>query len=128
MQDVKKELDISFRQRLSNIELHFYERIAQLESLVENTNKLQTDQLLKELDAKNNILTKLLVENILRKFSNTPSQNDIIGGLTRQPCNNLEDLPESSPQCQDFNTPILNKNALVNENAMKIAQTKKNNK
>ena len=128
MQDVKKELDLSFRQRLSNIELHFYERIAQLESLVENTNKLQTDQLLKELDAKNNILTKLLVENILRKFSNTPSQNDIIGGLTRQPCNNLEDLPESSPQGQDFNTPILNKNSLVNENAMKIAQNKKKNK
>ena len=64
MQDVKKELDLSFQQRLSNIELHFYERIAQLESLVENTNKLQTDQLLKELDAKNNILTKLLDENI----------------------------------------------------------------
>ena len=71
MQDVKKDLDISFRQRLSNIELHFYERIAQLESLVENTNKLQTDQLLKELDAKNNILTKLLVENILRKFKHS---------------------------------------------------------
>ena len=101
---------------------------SQLESLVENTNKLQTDQLLKELGAKNNILTKLLVENILRKFSNTPSQNDIIGGLTRQPCSNLEDLPESSPQYQDFNTPILNKNALVNENAMKIAQNKKKNK
>ena len=101
----------------------------QLESLVENTNKLQTDQLLNELDAKNIILAKLLVENILRKFSNTPSQNDIIGGLARQPGNNLEDLPESSPQCQDFNTPIFNRNALVNrlekENAMKIAQTKK---
>ena len=40
MQDVKKELDLSFQQRLGNIEL-------------------QTDQLLKELDAKNNILTKL---------------------------------------------------------------------
>ena len=38
---------------------------------------------------------------ILRKFSNAPSQNDIIGGLTRQPCNNLENLHESSPpQCQ----------------------------
>ena len=105
--------------------MHFYERIGQLESLVENTNKLQTDQLLKELDAKNNILTKLLAEIILRKFSNTPAQNDIIGGLTRQPCNNLEDLPESSRQCQDFNIPILNKNALVNENAMKIAENKK---
>ena len=40
MQDVKKELDLSFQQRLGNIEL-------------------QTDQLLKELDAKNNIFTKL---------------------------------------------------------------------
>ena len=49
--------------------MHFHERIARLESLVENTKKLQTDQLLKELDAKNNILTKLLDENILRKFS-----------------------------------------------------------
>ena len=68
MQDVKKELDLSFQQKLSNIELHFYERITQLESLVENTNKLQTDQLLKELDAKNNILTKLFDENISRKF------------------------------------------------------------
>ena len=85
MQDVKKELDLSFQQRLSNVELHFYERIAQLESLVENTKKLQTDQLLEELNAKNNILTKLLDENILRKFSNTPSQNDNIGDLTRQP-------------------------------------------
>ena len=46
----------------------FYERIAKLESLVENTKKLQTDQILKELDATNNILTKLLDENILRKF------------------------------------------------------------
>ena len=132
IQDVKKELDLSFQQRLSNIELHFYERIAQLESLVENTNKLQTDQLLKELEAKNNILTKLLDENILRKFSNTSPQNDIIGGLTRQPCNNLEDLPESSSQCQDFNTPILNRNALVNrlekENTMKIAQNNKKKK
>ena len=71
MQDVKKELDLSFQQRLSNVELHFYERIAQLESLVENTKIPQTDQLLKELDAKNNILTKLLDENIFRKFSNT---------------------------------------------------------
>ena len=49
--------------------MHFHERIARLASLVENTKKLQTDQLLKELDAKNNILTKLLDENILRKFS-----------------------------------------------------------
>ena len=131
MQNVKKELDLSFQQRLSNKELHFYEPIAQLESLVDFTNKLQTDQLLKELDAKNNILTKLLHENILRKLSNTPSQNDIIGRLTRQPCSNLEDLHESSPQCQDFNTPILNRNASVNrlekENAMKIAQNKKIN-
>ena len=74
--------------------------MAQLESLMENTKKLQTDQLLKELDVKSNILTKLLDENNLRKFSNTPSQNDIIGRLTRQPCNNLENLHESSPpQC-----------------------------
>ena len=83
MQDVKKKLDRSFQQRRSNEELHFYERFAQLESLVENTKKLQTDQLLKEIDAKNNILTKLLDENILRRFSNAPSQNNIIGGLTR---------------------------------------------
>ena len=39
LKDVKKELDLYFWQRLSNIELHFYERIAQLESLVENTKK-----------------------------------------------------------------------------------------
>ena len=77
MQDVKKELHLFFQQRLSNVELHFYERIEQLQSL--NTKKLQTDQ----LDAKNNILTKLLDENILRKFSNTPSQNNI-GGLTKR--------------------------------------------
>ena len=83
VQDVKKKLDRSFQQRLSNAELHFYERFAQLESLVENTKKLQTDQLLKEIDAKNNILTKLLDENILRRFSNAPSQNNIIGGLKR---------------------------------------------
>ena len=130
MQDVKKELDLSFQQKLSNIELHFYERITQLESLVENTNKLQTDQLLKELDAKNNILTKLFDENISRKFSKIPSQNDIISGLTRQPCNSLQNLHESSPPvCQDFNTPMLNKNASVNmlekENVIKIVQNKK---
>ena len=41
MQDVKKELDLSLQQRLSNIELHFYERIAQLESLVECTKNLK---------------------------------------------------------------------------------------
>ena len=52
MQDVKKELDRSFQQRLSNVEPHFYERIPQLERLVEHTKKLQTGQLLKELDAK----------------------------------------------------------------------------
>ena len=39
MQDVKKEFDLSFQQRLGNIQLHFYERIAQLESLVENSKK-----------------------------------------------------------------------------------------
>ena len=33
MQHVKKELDLFFEQTLSNVELHFYERIAQLESL-----------------------------------------------------------------------------------------------
>ena len=54
------------------------------------------------------------------------------GGLTREPCNNLGNLHESSPVvCQDFNTPILNRNASVNtlekENAMKIAQNKKIN-
>ena len=123
MQDVKKELHLFFQQRLSNVELHFYERIEQLQSL--NTKKLQTDQ----LDAKNNILTKLLDENILRKFSNTPSQNN--GGLTREPCNNLENLHESSPPlCQDFSTPMLRRNASVNrlekETVMKIAQNKKN--
>ena len=106
--------------------------MAQLESLMENTKKLQTDQLLKELDVKSNILTKLLDENNLRKFSNTPSQNDIIGRLTRQPCNNLEILHESSPpQCQGFNTIMLNRNTSVNrlekENAMRIAQNKKIN-
>ena len=67
-------------------------------------------------------------ENILRKFSNTPSQNN--GGLTREPCNNLENLHESSPPlCQDFSTPMLSRNASVNrlekETAMKIAQNKK---
>ena len=41
MQDVKKELDLSLQQRLSNIELHFYERIAHLESLVECTKNLK---------------------------------------------------------------------------------------
>ena len=124
MQDVKKELHLFFQQRLSNVELHFYERIEQLQSL--NTKKLQTDQ----LDAKNNILTKLLDENILRKFSNTPSQNNIIGRLTRQPSNNLENLHESSPPlCQDLNTPMLNRNVSVNrlekENAMKLPKIKK---
>ena len=59
---------------------------------MENTNKLQTDQLLKELNAKNNILTKLLDKNF---------QTLSLQGSTRQPCNNLEDLHESSPsKCQ----------------------------
>ena len=70
-------------------------------------------------------------ENILRKFSNTTSQNDIIGELTKQPCNNLEDLHESSPPQQDFNTSMFSRNASVNrlekENAIKIAQNKKIN-
>ena len=59
---------------------------------MENTKKFQTDQLLKELDAKNNILTKLLDENILRTFSNIPSQNNTIGRLTKEPSSNLENL------------------------------------
>ena len=131
IQHVKKEIDLSFQQTLSNVELHFYERIAQLESLVENNKILQTDQILQELDAKNNIFTKLLDENILRKFSNTPSQNNL-RGLTRERSGNLENLHESSlPLCQDSNTPMLNRNASVNklekENAMKIAQNKKMN-
>ena len=58
--------------------------------------------------------------------------NNIFGGLTRETCNNLEKLHESSPPlCQDFNTPMLNRNASVNrlekENAMKIAQNEKVN-
>ena len=52
---VKK--DLSFQQRFSSVELHFDEQIIQLESLVENTKKLTTDQLLKELDAKHFKLT-----------------------------------------------------------------------
>ena len=75
---------------------------------------------------KNNMLTKLLDGNILRKFSNICLQNNIIGGLTRQLCKNLENLRESfSPLCQNFNTPMLNRNTSVNklerENEMKIA-------
>ena len=71
-------------------------------------------------------------EYISRKISNIPSKNNIIGRLTRQLCNNLEDLHEGSPLvCQDFNTPMLNRNASVNmlekENMMKIAQNKKIN-
>ena len=71
-------------------------------------------------------------ENILRKFSNTPSQNIVIGRLTKEPCSNLENLHESSPPlAQDFNTPVLNRNASVKrlekENAMKIGQIKKIN-
>ena len=67
-----------------------------------------------------------------RKFSNIPLQNNIIDGLTKKPCNNLENLHESSPPLyQDFNTPMLNRNASVNrlekENAMKIAQNEKVN-
>ena len=79
---------------------------------------------------KNNILTKLLDKNIFKRFSNSPSQSDTIDGLTRHPCNNLENLHESSPQeYQDFNTPMLNSNASINrlekENMMKIPQNKK---
>ena len=43
-----------------------------------------------------------------KKFSNTPSQNNIIGGLTREPSSNLENLHGSFPLlCQDFNTRML---------------------
>ena len=51
---------------------------------MENTKNLQADQLLKELDTKNNISIKLQDEIILRKLPNAPLENDIIGGLTRQ--------------------------------------------
>ena len=79
---------------------------------------------------KNDILTKLLDKNIFKGFSNNPSQSDIIGGLTRHPYNNLENLHESSPQkYEDFNTPMLNSNSSINrlgkENMRKIAQIKK---
>ena len=46
---------------------------------MENTKKFRADQ----LDVKNNILTKLLDENIFREFSKTPSQNDVIDGLNK---------------------------------------------
>ena len=54
-----------------------------------------------------------------------------MGGLTRELCSNLENLHESSPPlCQDFNTPMLNRNASVSrledKNATKIAQSQKN--
>ena len=46
---------------------------------MENTKKFRADQ----LDVKNNILTKLLDENIFREFSKTPLQNDVIDGLNK---------------------------------------------
>ena len=59
-------------------------------------------------------LNKLLDDHILINFSNTPLQSDIIGGLTRQPPHNLDNLDKSSPlQYQDFNIPMLNKNASI---------------
>ena len=50
----------------------------------------------------------------------------------QQPCNNLGNLHESSATlCQDFNTPMLSRNASVNrlekDNEMKIAQNKEIN-
>ena len=81
-----------------------------------------------------NILNRLLDENILGKFSNTPLQHDMIGGLQRQTCNNLENLHvgfKSSPsKCQDYNTPMLSRNASANksekENTTRIDVNKKN--
>ena len=69
---------------------------------------------------------------ILRKFSKTLSQSNIIGWITIQPCNNLENLHERSrPLFRDFSAPMLNRNAFVNklekESQMKIAQNKKIN-
>ena len=59
-------------------------------------------------------LNKLLDDHILINFSNTPLQSDIIGGLTRQPPHNLHNLDKSSPlEYQDFNIPMLNKNASI---------------
>ena len=81
-----------------------------------------------------NILNRLLDENILGKFSNTPLQHDMIGGLQRQTCNNLENLHvgfKSSPsKYQDYNIPMLSRNASANksekENTTRIDVNKKN--
>ena len=134
-QGITQEIDVKPEETMKE----FVARAGQLGSIEKvEINMIQyscicnNDQLLKELDAKINILTKLLDKNILRKFSDTPSQNNIIDRLTRQPSNNLENLQESSPPlCQDLNTPMLNRDISVNrlekENAMKIAQNKKIN-
>ena len=134
-QGITQEIDVKPEETMKE----FVARAGQLGSIEKvEINMIQyscicnNDQLLKELDAKINILTKLLDKNILRKFSDTSSQNNIIGRLTRQPSNNLENLQESSPPlCQDLNTPMLNRDISVNrlekENAMKIAQNKKIN-
>lgn len=66
--DVKKELDLSVQQGLENLELCFQEWIVQLESLMEDTKKFQTDQLWKELNAKDNILDKSLDDNTIWKI------------------------------------------------------------
>ena len=132
-QGITQEIDVKPEETMKE----FVARAGQLGSIekvkinmIQHSCICNNDQLLKELDAKINILTKLLDENILRKFSNTPSQNNIIGRLTRQPSNNLENLHESSPPlCQDLNTPMLNSNVSVNrlekENAMKLPKIKK---
>ena len=134
-QGITQEIDVKPEETMKE----FVARAGQLGSIEKvEINMIQyscicnNDQLLKELDAKINILTKLLDKNILRKFSDTSSQNNIIGRLTRQPSNNLENLQESSPPlCQDLNTPMLNRDISVNrlekENAMKIGQNKKIN-
>ena len=98
---------------------------------MENTKKLQTDELLKELGAKNNILTKLMDENIFKKIFKH--------SLTKQYYRWINKRTEQQPgkftwkfsfTMSRFQYSNAQRNVSVNrfekENAMKIVQNKKN--
>lgn len=51
-----------------------------------------TEQLLKELDGRSNILNKLLDDNIFKELSNFLLQSNVMGVLPRQTCHNVEKL------------------------------------
>ena len=93
------------------------------------------EQLSRELDEKNSILSKFMDSNISKNFANSLLENDIVSETSRQPpdvSKNINGSFLNSPsQCIECDTPISRKstsaNISQNENDVSIGLNKKIN-